>query len=39
MEPLLVLSAELLPDLELREDLFDDFGLTALRPAELKRRL
>jgi two-component system alkaline phosphatase synthesis response regulator PhoP len=40
LEPLLlVLSAEQLPDLELREDLFDDFCLTALRPAELKRRL
>ena len=34
-----MLSAEQLPDLELREDLFDDFCLTELRPAELKRRL
>jgi DNA-binding response OmpR family regulator len=40
LEPLLlVLSAEQLPDLELREDLFDDFCLMPLRPAELKRRL
>ena len=40
LEPLLlVLSVEQLPDLELREDLFDDFCLTPLRPAELKRRL
>lgn len=40
LEPLLlVLSADQLSDLELREDLFDDFCLAPLRPAELKRRL
>ena len=40
LEPLLlVLSGEQLSDLELREDLFDDFCLMPLRPAELKRRL
>jgi DNA-binding response OmpR family regulator len=40
LEPLLlVLEPDQLPDLELREDLFDDFCLTPLRPAELRRRL
>jgi two-component system, OmpR family, alkaline phosphatase synthesis response regulator PhoP len=40
LEPLLlVLSGEQLSNLELREDLFDDFCLMTLRPAELKRRL
>ena len=40
LEPLLVvLDPVQLPDLELREDLFDDFCLTPLRPAELRRRL
>ena len=40
LEPLLVVvSPEQLPDLELREDLFDDFCLAPLRPAELRRRL
>ena len=40
LEPLLVIvSADQLVDLELREDLFDDFCLGPLRPAELKRRL
>ena len=40
LEPLLlVLDPSQLPDLELREDLFDDFCLMPLRPAELKRRL
>ena len=40
LEPLLVIvTPEQLPDLELREDLFDDFCLAPMRPAELKRRL
>ncbi len=40
LEPLLVVvGAEQLPDLELREDLFDDFSLAPVRPAELRRRL
>jgi DNA-binding response OmpR family regulator len=40
LEPLLlVVSPEQLPDLELREDLFDDFCLAPVRPSELKRRL
>jgi DNA-binding response OmpR family regulator len=40
LEPLLVVvAADQLPDLELREDLFDDFCLVPLRPAELHRRL
>jgi DNA-binding response OmpR family regulator len=40
LEPLLVLLApEQLPDLELREDLFDDFCLVPLRPGELRRRV
>jgi DNA-binding response OmpR family regulator len=40
LEPLLVvLTAEQLPDVELREDLFDDLCLCPLRPAELHRRL
>ena len=40
LEPLLVIvSLEQLPDLELREDLFDDFCVAPMRPAELKRRL
>jgi DNA-binding response OmpR family regulator len=36
---LLVVTADQLPDLELRQDLFDDFCLLPLRPAELARRL
>jgi DNA-binding response OmpR family regulator len=40
LEPLVVVvTADQLPDLELREDLFDDFCLLPLRPAELRRRL
>ncbi|MBA2280647.1 MAG: response regulator transcription factor [Acidimicrobiia bacterium] len=40
LEPLLVvLSPEQLPDLELREDLFDDFCLLPLRAGELRRRV
>jgi DNA-binding response OmpR family regulator len=40
LEPLLVLlTAEQLPDLELREDLFDDFCMLPLRPGELRRRV
>jgi DNA-binding response OmpR family regulator len=40
LEPLLlVLDPSQLPDLELREDLFDDFCLLPLCPAELRRRL
>ncbi len=40
LEPLLVVvSNEQLSDLELREDLFDDFCLAPVRPAELRRRL
>ena len=40
LEPLLlVLSAEQLPDLELREDLFDDFCLTPFHPKELEARM
>jgi DNA-binding response OmpR family regulator len=40
LEPVLVLlTADQLPDLELREDLFDDFCIGPLRPAELHRRL
>jgi DNA-binding response OmpR family regulator len=39
-EPLLLLvSGVQLPDLELREDLFDDFALTPFQPAELEARL
>jgi DNA-binding response OmpR family regulator len=40
LEPLLVvISPDQLPDLSLREDLFDDFCLTPARPAEVRRRL
>lgn len=40
LEPvLLVCSREQLPELELREDLFDDFCLAPLLPAELEARL
>lgn len=40
LEPLLlVVDPALLPDLEPREDLFDDFCLLPLRPGELRRRL
>ena len=40
LEPLLlVLGPAGLPDLELREDLFDDFCLLPLRSGELRRRL
>jgi DNA-binding response OmpR family regulator len=40
LEPLLlVLGGAGLPDLELREDLFDDFCLLPLRSGELRRRL
>jgi DNA-binding response OmpR family regulator len=40
LEPLLlVLGSAGLPDLELREDLFDDFCLLPLRSGELRRRL
>jgi DNA-binding response OmpR family regulator len=39
-EPLLLMVSGLqLPDLELREDLFDDFILTPFQPAELEARL
>jgi DNA-binding response OmpR family regulator len=39
-EPLLLLvSGVQLPDLELREDLFDDFALTPFQPPELEARL
>ncbi len=39
-EPLLLLvSGTQLPDLELREDMFDDFALTPFQPAELEARL
>jgi two-component system, OmpR family, alkaline phosphatase synthesis response regulator PhoP len=39
-EPLLLLvSGAQLPDLELREDLFDDFALTPFQPTELEARL
>ncbi|MGH9129861.1 MAG: winged helix-turn-helix domain-containing protein [Acidimicrobiales bacterium] len=38
--PLLILvTLDQLPDLELREDLFDDLSLVPLRPAELEARL
>lgn len=40
LEPLLlVVATSVLGDLELREDLFDDFCLTPLQPAELEARL
>jgi len=40
LEPLLlVLNGAQLPDLELREDLFDDFCLAPMRSGELRRRL
>jgi two-component system alkaline phosphatase synthesis response regulator PhoP len=40
LEPtLLVVTPDQLPDLELRDDLFDDFCLTPVRPAELEARL
>ena len=40
LEPLLLLvSATELPDLELREDLFDDFCLAPFQPRELEARL
>ncbi len=40
LEPLLVLlSSAQLADLELRDDLFDDFCLTPVRPRELEARL
>ncbi|MGH9276822.1 MAG: winged helix-turn-helix domain-containing protein [Acidimicrobiales bacterium] len=40
LEPLLlVVSAEQLGDLELREDLFDDFVVAPFRPGELEARL
>jgi len=40
LEPLLLLiGAGQLKDLELREDLFDDFNLTPFQPAELEARL
>jgi DNA-binding response OmpR family regulator len=39
-EPVLLLvSGVQLPDLELREDLFDDFALTPFQPAELEARI
>ncbi len=39
-EPLLLLVSGLqLPDLELREDLFDDFSLTPFQPTELEARI
>ena len=39
-EPVLLLvSGTQLPDLELREDLFDDFALTPFQPTELEARL
>jgi len=39
-EPVLLLvSGAQLPDLELREDLFDDFALTPFQPAELEARI
>jgi DNA-binding response OmpR family regulator len=39
-EPLLLLvSGAQLPDLELREDLFDDFALTPFQPPELEARI
>ena len=39
-EPVLLLvSGSQLPDLELREDLFDDFALTPFQPTELEARL
>ncbi|HEX2185970.1 MAG TPA: response regulator transcription factor [Chloroflexota bacterium] len=40
LEPLLLLvSVTQLPDLELREDLFDDFCITPFQPRELEARL
>ena len=40
LEPLLLLvTADRLTDLELREDLFDDFCVTPFQPAELEARL
>ena len=40
LEPLLLmLGADGLPDLELREDLFDDFCITPFHPRELEARL
>ena len=40
LEPLLLLvTADRLKDLELREDLFDDFCVTPFQPAELEARL
>jgi two-component system, OmpR family, alkaline phosphatase synthesis response regulator PhoP len=36
---LLVVSASQLPDLELRDDLFDDFAVGPVRPAELEARV
>jgi two-component system alkaline phosphatase synthesis response regulator PhoP len=40
LEPLLLLlSPDQLPDLELREDLFDDFCIVPLRAGELRRRV
>jgi two-component system alkaline phosphatase synthesis response regulator PhoP len=40
LEPLLlVLNGAQLPDLELREDLFDDFCVVPMRSGELRRRL
>ncbi len=39
-EPVLLLVSGIqLPDLELREDMFDDFALTPFQPAELEARL